>query len=158
MSDMMTQRDLARRLEQTQVTERPGGVTGLDVFYVPLTSYTPTYLGGTTAGATTYTLQQGSYVRIGSVVIVTGTVAWSASTGTGNAQVSLPIAASAIANQNYAGACVFAGVTFANGPPSALITPSNAFFTLNSPITNGASATVQMEAAGTIIFSLHYFI
>ena len=90
MSDLATQRDLARRLEQTQVTERPGGVTGFDTFYQTST-YTPTYFGGTTAGATTYSFQQGKWTRIGNLIFVTGAVVWTAATGTGNACIALPV-------------------------------------------------------------------
>jgi len=155
---MSDPRNIGRRLEQTQVVERPGGVSGLNAFYVPLTTYTPTYTGGTTAGVTTYTLQQGTYLRIGSLIVVTGTVGWSAATGTGDANISLPFAAQNVANQNYSLSLRITGVTFANGTPQGQILPNTSFFTMQSPITNGASTPVAVEAAGTVIFTASYFV
>ncbi len=155
---MSDPRNIARRLEQTQVIERPGGVSGHDAFYEPITTYTPTYVGGTTAGVTTYTLQQGSYVRIGSVVFFTCTVVWSAATGTGNARISLPFNASSTANQNYSLSLRNDGVTFANGTPQGQIGANTQFFIMISPITNAGGTTVAVEAAGTVIASGFYFI
>jgi hypothetical protein len=64
MSDLVNQRNIARRLEQTQVTERPGGVTGFTTFYASGV-FTPRYEGTGTAGVWTYTTQAGFYTRIG---------------------------------------------------------------------------------------------
>ena len=157
MSDLMTQRDLARRLEQTQVTERPGGVTGFDTFYATGT-YVPTYAGGTTAGATTYTTQFGAWTRIGNVVIATGTVVWTAATGTGNAQFSLPFTTANVTDQFFSGGCRTVNVTFTNSAPQVRFVNNSAFFILESPLTNAASAIVQMEAAGNVIFTVTYFV
>src|SRR5262245_48178750 len=55
-----------------------------------VSTWTVTYVGGTTAGVTTYSLQDGKYIRIGSLVIFTGAVVWTAATGTGDARISLP--------------------------------------------------------------------
>jgi hypothetical protein len=46
-------------------------------------TFTPTAVGGTTAGTTTYTTQQGSYIKIGSQVTISVRLAYSALTGTG---------------------------------------------------------------------------
>ena len=112
-------------------------------------TYSPTYLGGTTAGATTYSVQQGTWIRIGNVIIVTGNVTWTAVTGTGNAQISLPFTPSA----RGAGALWIQNVTFANSTPTIQIA-SQAFFLMYSPLTNAAGAIVQMEAAGDVRFTL----
>ena len=121
-------------------------------------TWVPTYLGSTTPGTTTYTLQQGSWVRIGKVIIATLTVVWSAATGTGNAQFSLPFAASADANQNFSGSVRTVNVTFANSAPQILLQPSNSFFILQSPLTNAASTNVAIEAAGNVVATVTYFI
>lgn len=63
-------------------------------------TYAPDYYGATTAGATTYTTQTGSYVRIGSVVHVWGYLVWTAATGTGNARISLPFTAASSGFRN----------------------------------------------------------
>jgi len=75
MSDLMTQRDLARRLEQTQVTERPGGVTGFDTFYAT-GSFTPTLVGIGTAGTFTYDATETfcNWTRIGNRIAFNGRV------------------------------------------------------------------------------------
>lgn len=127
---------------------------------VPIMSgtYTPTYLGSATAGVTTYTTQQGAWVRKGKEITVTGTIVWSAATGTGNAQISLPFTSANVTNQNFSGSVRTVNVTFANGTPQILLQANNNFFILQSPLTNAASATVAMEAAGNIVFTITYFL
>ncbi len=156
MSDPRGQRDIARRLEQTQVVERPGA-SGQTTFSASGT-YTPTYEGSTLAGVTTYTTQQGGWVRLGPVVIVTGTIVWTAATGTGSAQISLPFTTANITNQNYSGSVRNVNVTFANSAPQVLIAPNTSFFILQSPLTNAASTAVAMEAAGNIVFTIVLFV
>lgn len=145
------------RLKQTETRETPGNIPGFTSFYAT-GSYVPTYLGNTTAGVTTYTAQAGQYVRIGRVVIATGTITWTAATGTGNANISLPITAVATANLNITGSVATSGVTFANNAPQIFSVPGVAFFNLISPLTNAASPVVQIEAAGTIVFTVTYFV
>jgi len=72
MSDIATQRDLVRRLEQTQVVERPG-TSGYDTFYASGT-WAPTLVGSGTAGTFTYdaTNTGATYTRIGNRVFIEG--------------------------------------------------------------------------------------
>lgn len=156
MSDLAKERNIARRLEQTQVVERPGA-SGQTTFYES-GSYTPTYLGSTAAGVTTYTTQFGAWWRIGSLVVATGTVVWTAATGTGNAQISLPFTVANVVNQNFSGGVRTVNVTFANSTPQILIQPNTNFFLLQSPLTNAASTNVAMEAAGNIVFTVAFAI
>lgn len=121
-------------------------------------TYTPTYLGGTTPGATTYTTQQGAWVRLGPVVIATGIVAWTAATGTGTARIGLPFTSANVANQNFGGSIHITGVTFAAGTPLVVLAPNIDSFFLQSPATNVGSTNVAIEAAGQIIFTVTYFI
>lgn len=118
-------------------------------------TYTPTYLGGTTAGTTTYAAngQVGIWTRLGRLIFFHGRVEWTAATGTGNAQISLPFTTTSGTNFNYSGGADTTGVTFANSTPTMLISASTAFFVLRSPLTNAAPTTVQIEAAGAINFS-----
>ena len=118
--------------------------------------YTPTYVGGTTAGVTTYSIQQGWYWRMGHALFVTGLVVWTTATGTGTAQISLPFAPSATAGFRASGSLRTTTVTFANGTPQLLISPTLALFTMDSPLTNAASAAVVIEAAGNVSFSAFY--
>lgn len=55
--------------------------------YVTSTSFTPTLTGASTAGSTTYSAQNGSYIRVGNLVTVYVNVVGSAATGTGNALI-----------------------------------------------------------------------
>lgn len=121
-------------------------------------TYQPTYLGGTTPGATTYTTQYGEWRRYNDVIFVAGRLVWTAATGTGNAQISLPSTPVNTADLFGAGSLDITNVTFANGSPSILLQPNVAVFIMRSPITNAGSAVVQMEAAGTLNFSLWYMI
>ncbi len=157
MSDMMTQRDLVRRLEQTQVTERPGGVTGFDTFY-DTSTYVPTYLGLSTAGVTTYTTQIGAWTRIGNMVSVWGRVTWTAATGTGVAIISLPVAAIFSRVTRWPVAVYSANVTFTNGSLTAAMDSgvSTTTFVMNSPATNAAGTLVNVEAAGDVAFWCSY--
>lgn len=126
-----------------------------EVLFTDHNTYTPTYLGGTTPGATTYTAQVGAWWQIGSVVVVTGQVAWSAATGTGNAQVSLPFTA---AGYPFSGSLRLQNVTFANSAPEMQISASTAYFEMVSPLSNNVPTPVAVEAAGNIIFTAVYAI
>lgn len=52
--------------------------------------YTPTITGSSVAGTTTYAAQFGDYVRMGNLVYVTFNIAYTATTGSGDLQISLP--------------------------------------------------------------------
>lgn len=123
-------------------------------FYVDATAYTPTY-DGATPGTTTYTFQSGAWARIGNVLIVRGQVAWSAATGTGNAQISLPFTPG---SGNFTGSLYLNGITFAAGAPEMIVSAGNTFFTMASPASNAGPTVVQVEAAGNAIFTAVYFI
>lgn len=157
MSDIAGQRNTARGLEQTRTIERPGGVTGFDAFYQSGV-YVPTYLGLTTAGATTYTLQEGSWTRIGRVVHVAGRVTWTAATGTGVAIISLPIAPVFTRVSRFPVCLYSVNVTFANGSMTGVMDSGtgSSVFVLNSPLTNAAGTLVNVEAAGDLSFSTSY--
>lgn len=56
--------------------------------------YTPVARGSTDAGVGTYTIQNGTYIKTGRLVMGTANLFWSAHTGTGNIDITLPIPAS----------------------------------------------------------------
>lgn len=77
-------------LTATGVKINTGGGT---IDYFNASTFTPTIVGLGTAGAGTYTLQAGHYVRIGGWFMYTLRVAWTAHTGTGAMQIAgLPFA------------------------------------------------------------------
>ena len=51
-------------------------------------TWSPVVVGRTTAGAATYTIQSGTYTKIGNVVHVEGRLGWSAHTGAGTTQIN----------------------------------------------------------------------
>jgi hypothetical protein len=137
--------DILRRLDDL---ESRGAIT------YDLGSYLPTYVGGTTAGVTTYGTQTGSYIRVGRTMFVLGQVQWTAATGTGEARISLPFAPSAV---NSSGSVWNSNVTFANGSPQMLILGTS-YFVMDSPLTNAGSTRSNIEAVGNIVFSLTYIV
>ena len=111
MSDPAAARDIARRLEQSQVKEVPGGITGFTSFYAS-GAWTPTIVGSTIAGTFTYdaTNTGGTYSRIGNRVFVSGRIRITAIgvAPTGNLLIGgLPIV-STTSGRNVTGALAFA--------------------------------------------------
>ena len=108
---MSDPRNIARRLEQTQVVERPGGVTGFDAFYATGT-WVPAFAGTTIAGTFTYgATTAGTWTRIGNLVFLEGriTVTANAVAATGNLTITgLPFASVAGLTSNVAGSLVAA--------------------------------------------------
>lgn len=143
------------RLRQTEVKETVGHIGSFTSFYATGT-YTPTYLGLTTPGATTYLIQEGEWVRLGRTVFCNGRINWSAATGTGQAAISLPFACAN--TYRTTGSLFIDGVTFANTMPEMLVTPGQQYFTMFSALTNAAPTAVNIEAAGLVIWNLTYFI
>lgn len=139
-------RDILDRLERLEKPDIGG----------QWTAYSPTYEGSSSPGVTTYSVQQGWYLRLGPIALVTGLVAWTAVTGTGNAQVGLPLTPSASAGFRASGGFRVSSVTFTTTTPMLIMSPSLPFFTMESPVSNAVGNVVQMEAAGNITFSLFY--
>lgn len=116
-------------------------------------TWTPTYVGLTTPGTTTYSIQLGRYVRIGTRCHFSCRVVWTAATGTGTACISLPFTAKNLTNYAQVLSAYTINVTFAASGIQAVVNPGQNFAFLNSPTSNGGSSLVQIEAAGTIIIS-----
>jgi len=71
-------------------------------------TFTPTAFGTTTAGAATYQLQSGKYTKIGRVVHVAVSIAWTGHTGNGVLRISgFPFASS---NTRYSLAIAYSGL------------------------------------------------
>lgn len=121
-------------------------------------SYSPTYLGQTTPGVTTYAAngQVGYWTRFGRIILFNGRVEWTAATGTGNANISLPFTPVNVTNLNSAISLDTNLVTFAGGSPQGLVQSGVSFFLMRSPLTNAGSVVVQVEAAGIVNFGGFY--
>ncbi len=153
MSDpyLSIQRQIQALQEQLEVLRKADSTLFLTGTYVP------TYLG-TVPGVTTYSVQQGAWVRIGQMIIATGTITWTAASGTGTAVISLPFTSSSTTNQNFGGSVWMSSVTFANSTPLVLIGPASATLSLFSPLTNAGNTAVAVEAAGTLVWTVIYLI
>ncbi|MGK5595690.1 MAG: beta strand repeat-containing protein [Parachlamydiaceae bacterium] len=105
-------------------------------------TFTPTLIGQTTAGTTTYTAQNGYYTRIGNQVTIWGSVQGSAATGTGNALLGgFPFT---IKNQTN-GAPVG---TFIHANSSSWTYPTNTTQANVSGIFNSTTANIYCSGSG----------
>jgi hypothetical protein len=118
-------------------------------------TWTPTYRGLTTAGVTTYTTQQGNYSRFDRLIIAQFEITWTAATGTGVAAISLPF--TAVAATEYAMPIYPSNITYAGGPPYALVNTATDYMVMGTPTSNAATATLAVEAAGTVFGTAIYF-
>lgn len=119
--------------------------------------WTPTISGTTVAGAGTYSLQAGSYVKIGKTVYVTARITWTAHTGTGNVQISnLPFTTNTIIsaltvwknNLTYTASRTLVGVTVGGTTNITLWQMDGA----------GGTAQVPMDTAADIIITGTYLV
>lgn len=137
---------------------RTGAATWIQAPAVTENTYTPTYVGGTSAGTTTYTSQTGVYRQVGNMVFFSAKVVWTAANGTGNARISLPSTAANVSNQEFAVQVYHTAVTFANGSVVGRIQPNTAYVEFLSPATNAAGTAIAVEAAGTMVVSGFYVV
>jgi len=120
-------------------------------------TFTPTIDGTTTAGVGTYSVQTGSWTRLGNRVFFNAYLTWSAHTGTGNMRIgNLPFTSK---NDNSAwcpATLAFLNnisTTASNIPMAAVPSNSNYVNLLQSPIGGGAVASIPMDTAGSIMVS-----
>jgi hypothetical protein len=138
-----------------------GGTNTLSTYTVG--TFTPTLVGESVTGTTTYTNQQGYYVRIGSVVQIQFIVSGSAATGTGNALLGAypftvknqtnGIATGSLLSQNNATWTFPAGTTF--------LTPTGIVNSTTGHIYGSGSASTggnyqMFNAAFTMYMNLMY--
>lgn len=156
-------------INTTTVTARNfdvGGISfdgGTDVLssYVGSTSFTPTLVGGSTAGTTSYSTQAGSYVKVGGLVFVQGNIVITSATGTGSATIGgLPFTINA-SNPNPIGTINLGGAGWAWPASMTMMSLSGQPNTVTAiPVGSGSSAatsSLQMSnAALTLRFSMVY--
>jgi len=120
-------------------------------------TWTPVVVGTSTTGTGTYTVQSGSYTKVGRLVTVICDLTWSAHTGTGNIQVSgLPFV-------NSATACV--GSVFASNMNFGTLASQLTVFVANSDnlisfrgmINNASRADTPIDSSvDTLVINLSY--
>jgi hypothetical protein len=119
-------------------------------------TFTPTIIGGTTAGTATYTQQTGQYTKIGNRVLISIRVGYNSGTGTGALNIGgLPFTTdgTGVSLSNYSD-----GISMTAGHVMQLITgTSSTLINVNSVATGGGSdANVAYDAAGFIAVNGNY--
>jgi hypothetical protein len=125
-------------------------------------TWTPTIKGSSTAGAGTYSVQIGTYTKVGRVVHFQGRLTWSAHTGTGDMQIAaLPFTSLSTSNSNSP--CIFGYVNNTSLTASNILTAfvfpgTNDIGLYQYPSGGGAAGSVVVDTAADIIFSGTYFV
>lgn len=122
-------------------------------------TFTPTIVGTTSAGAGTYSVQNGYYTKVGNRVFVNIALDWSAHTGTGNMRVSgLPFA-----NENVTGnfgipSFYFTGIAlFANRTLQGFVSTNGTQILLYQIETGGGTnGLVPIDTAAALNISMQY--
>jgi len=121
-------------------------------------TWTPVVAGGSTAGAGTYSSQEGTYTKIGNMVIVNCFISWSAHTGTGSFTVTgLPFAS----NGSYTVQCgsIYASDFNAGTNATQLIPYPNAGTTtiiFRGFVNNATRTAPDIDTAAVIGITLTY--
>lgn len=156
--DNLTQGTAGKGVNFTANTPAAGMTSQLLNWYEEGT-WTPTISGSTTAGTGTYSAQVGSYTRIGRQVTVYGRVVQTNNTGTGNIRISnLPFA---LATDYACGSIYASGLALTAGyyPVIFMSGAGSTYININQVATGtGADATVPMDTACDLIFSITYFV
>lgn len=141
--------------------------------YAEQVAYTPTLTGSTTAGTTTYSQQVGHYTQIGKRVFLDVLIQYTAMTGTGNMQVSLPIAARSTTLEYFLGHVqtqnittptytVIALATATTAPLVAQIAPGASFMQFPSYQSASAGSTIAAanpsSGTGLLVASINYLV
>jgi hypothetical protein len=120
-------------------------------------TWAPDVSGSVTPGTTTYAVdgQIGHYRKIGDWCEIWGRVVWTAQTGSGNYQVSLPFTARNSTNYRAELVTSIGSLTF-SGYVTGDIVLNTALFTLIQSTSGGARAAITIAGgggAGTLVFS-----
>ena len=124
-------------------------------------TWTPVIAGSTVAGAGTYTLQDGNYTRIGNLVFISGTVTWTAHTGTGNMLLTgLPFTSRNVANYHYDVIAILTSISLPAGviEINAEIGANTTQIILEATRNNNTNTPVSMDASGTVDITGFYVV
>lgn len=113
-------------------------------------TFTPTIVGTTTAGTGTYSVQIGTYTRMGRVVRFNVAITWSAHTGTGNMNIAgLPFTASATANSQPVSVASSNLTVPVTSTPVAMVSANTATIRMYATPTAGTDASISFLALDT---------
>ncbi|MEY2690107.1 MAG: Synechococcus phage [Pseudomonadota bacterium] len=119
-------------------------------------TFTPTVVGVTTAGTATYTVQTGSYTRIGDRVFFSVQLTWTGHTGTGAMRVSgLPFTAGGVSTVSPPCAIWASDLTF-TGQLAAQVLNGSTQILIRNFASAATSSDVAIDTAATMYISGHY--
>ena len=125
-------------------------------------TFTPTIVGSTTAGTGTYSIQNGTYTKVGRAVSFQIYLAWSAHTGTGNMSASgLPFTTSVTSNTYCSVAIGYfnnVALTALNIATAFADTGTTEVLIYQTPTGGGSSSAVPIDTSANIILSGTYFV
>jgi hypothetical protein len=120
-------------------------------------TFTPTIIGGTTAGTGTYNTQSGSYTKVGRLVSFRLQVFWSAHTGTGGLFVgALPFTCSGIGGATI-GLLNDISLTASNYAMSDIVDGATTVRFRQYPVGGSSITDVAISNGGNIVLSGTYF-
>ena len=123
-------------------------------------TFTPTVLGGTTAGVGVYTQNAGYYTKVGNLVTASVFLGWSAHTGTGVMFFgALPFTSGSGFNSYSAASVSYINniALTASNVLNLLIGPNLTYLeAYQYPVGGGAATTVPIDLAGQIVFTITY--
>jgi hypothetical protein len=119
-------------------------------------TWTPTAIGSSTAGSTTYAARNGTYTKIGNQVTATGYLAVTAMTGTNYLLLSLPFACNA--SYNYMGTAYTYNLDWPSAGSLVAFAPANnAYIRIHVCIDNAVDQIVAVEnASWEVIYTITY--
>jgi hypothetical protein len=125
-------------------------------------TFTPTIVGGSTAGTASYSIQLGFYTKIGNVVYVYVNISWSSGTGSGQLRISgLPFTSSNTANLYPAITIAYSDnvAGTANNIQLASVPLNSTYIQFEQyPVGGGAASVLAYDAAGQFSVGGFYYV
>jgi len=120
-------------------------------------TFSPTIVGGTTAGTASYSSQVGKYTKIGNVVYFDISLYWSSGTGTGAIKIAgLPFQNTAGGNMGFGSDNLALTANYFASFAQVLGTQTNIEF-YQTPLGGGGLANINYDAAANIWVTGFYF-
>jgi hypothetical protein len=125
-------------------------------------TFTPTVVGVTTAGTATYSIQVGTYTRIGNRVLFQAYVSWTLHTGTGNMRISgLPFNSNNTIPNSLQSLSLWTNelsLTITNVPQAYILQGGTQIILQQVPTGGGSVSNIPVDAAASIMVAGHYFV
>jgi hypothetical protein len=122
-------------------------------------TFTPTAIGGTTTGTTTYTTQNGNYTKVGNVVTVWGEITVTGATGTGNLRFGGFPFTSGSSGAPSIGSVQTSGLAWSQAPSSSslYVNPNATYAVIYNSVDNGGWGVTSVEnGAWSVYYTISY--